>query len=100
MSYVINIQSIKINTMASNASLNIGPAFHSKQNAVTHAQGSNISNGDRSPTKAYMQNTLWNTGNQNDDNNDDKQEPEHLWKIGGQDVLPPHPHAGENEQMK
>ncbi len=97
MSCVINIHSIKINSMASNASFNIGPAFHSSHSAMTQLQGSNASVGDQSPAKAYMQNSWWNPGMNNEDPPDnsksdqpDKAAPgQSVWQIGQGATLAP-----------
>ncbi|WJE16824.1 spore germination protein [Halobacillus sp. ACCC02827] len=54
----INIFNIKINSIASNGSFNIGDAFHNSPTANTKSQGQNSSYGDVSPTSSGMENVF------------------------------------------
>lgn len=56
MSCVINIYSIKVNSISGNGSVNMGPVFHNSHTANTKATGGNTSVGDQSPTFGYMNN--------------------------------------------
>ncbi|MFP3124729.1 spore germination protein [Ectobacillus funiculus] len=51
---LINIQNVKINSMASNASINIGPAFHNSHSAHSKFLGNSTSVGDTSPIDAKI----------------------------------------------
>jgi hypothetical protein len=51
---LINIQNIKVNSMASNASINIGPAFHNSHSAHSKYLGNNTTVGDTSPADSEI----------------------------------------------
>ncbi|MFC3886096.1 spore germination protein [Bacillus songklensis] len=53
---VINIFSIKINSISHNGSVNIGEALHNSHSANSKSTGANASYGDTSPTQARMKN--------------------------------------------
>lgn len=56
MGTIINIFCMKINSVSSNGSVNIGEALHNSHTANTKAQGGNTSFGDTSPTQSNMKN--------------------------------------------
>jgi len=56
LSTVINIFSMKINSIATNASVNIGESFHNSHTANTKSTGANSSFGDHAPPNASMKN--------------------------------------------
>lgn len=58
MPSVINIYSIKINSISNNGSVNIGEALHNAPTANSKSQGLNSSYGDLSPTSAGMENVF------------------------------------------
>lgn len=58
MPSIINIYSIKINSIATNGSVNIGDALHNSPTAHTKAQGTNASYGDLAPSESQMENVF------------------------------------------
>ncbi|WP_248930544.1 spore germination protein [Paenibacillus hamazuiensis] len=56
MPSVINIFYMKINSIASNGSVNIGESLHNSPTANTKSQGLNASYGDTAPPQANMKN--------------------------------------------
>lgn len=58
MQTVINIFSLKINSVSNNGSVNIGEALHNSHTANTKSQGQNASFGDFAPSSAAMENVF------------------------------------------
>jgi Spore germination protein gerPA/gerPF len=58
MQTVINIFSLKINSVSNNGSVNIGDALHNAHTANTKSQGQNSSFGDYAPPTAAMENVF------------------------------------------
>jgi hypothetical protein len=56
MPTIINIYTLKINSISSNASVNIGETFHSSHSANLKSTGSNTSYGDEAPPISTMKN--------------------------------------------
>lgn len=56
MQTVINIFSLKVNSVATNGSINIGEAFYNSPTANMKSQGQNSSFGDYAPPTAAMEN--------------------------------------------
>lgn len=56
MPTVINIYTLKINSISSNASVNIGENFHNSHTANTKSTGANTSYGDEAPPISTMKN--------------------------------------------
>ena len=56
MPHVINIFSLKINSISTNGSVNIGEALHNSHVANSKSTGVNSSYGDTSPTQGKMRN--------------------------------------------
>ncbi len=56
MPTVINIFALKINSISSNGSVNIGESFHNSHTANTKSTGANSSYGDHAPPNAQMEN--------------------------------------------
>jgi hypothetical protein len=52
----IHILSMKINSISSNGSVNIGESFHNSHTANSKSTGANSSYGDQTPTTAHMKN--------------------------------------------
>jgi hypothetical protein len=74
VSCVINIRTIKINTMASNASLNIGSVFQSNHSAVSH---------NESKGRFFIKHTQNSTGSETHGSDPHMQAQELIWKIEG-----------------
>lgn len=53
---VINIYNMKINSIFSNGSVNIGESFHNSHTANTKSTGANTSYGDEAPALSTMKN--------------------------------------------
>ncbi|MEH7124804.1 spore germination protein [Bacillus sp. JJ1773] len=58
MQTVINIFSLKVNSVATNGSITIGEAFYNSPTANTKSQGQNSSFGDYAPPTAAMENVF------------------------------------------
>ncbi|NHM29345.1 spore germination protein [Neobacillus terrae] len=58
MQTVINIFSLKINSVSNNGSINIGEALHNAHTANSKSQGQNSSYGDYAPPTAAMENVF------------------------------------------
>lgn len=58
MQTVINIFNLKVNSVASNGSINIGEAFYNAPTANMKSQGQNSSFGDFAPPTAAMENVF------------------------------------------
>ncbi|WP_082232580.1 spore germination protein [Halobacillus massiliensis] len=58
MASFVNIFSIKVNSIASNGSFNIGESFHNSPTANTKSQGQNSSYGDMAPASSGMENVF------------------------------------------
>lgn len=58
MPFSVNVFNLKVNSIASNGSLNLGPVIHNSHSARSKSFGSNSSVGDQSPTKALMSNHI------------------------------------------
>jgi hypothetical protein len=56
---MVNIYYLKINSLASNSSLNLGSTFHNSHTANTKSTGDNSSVGDHSPADAVMKNMVF-----------------------------------------
>ena len=56
MPSVINIYNVKINSISSNGSVNIGEALHNSHTAHSKSTGTNSSYGDVSPASSKMRN--------------------------------------------
>lgn len=56
LSTVINIFSMKINSISNNGSVNIGESFHNSHTANSKSTGANSSYGDHAPPTATMKN--------------------------------------------
>lgn len=56
MPTVINLFSIRVNSISNNGSVNIGEAMHNSHVSSSKETGSNTSYGDLSPTEALMEN--------------------------------------------
>ncbi|MCD7036211.1 spore germination protein [Metabacillus sp. GX 13764] len=56
MPTVINLFSIRVNSISNNGSVNIGEAMHNSHVSSSKATGSNTSFGDLSPTESLMEN--------------------------------------------
>jgi hypothetical protein len=56
MPTVINIYTLKINSISSNASVNIGESFHNSHTANTKSTGAHTSYGDEAPSNSTMKN--------------------------------------------
>lgn len=56
MPHAINIFSLKINSISTNGSVNIGETFHNSHVANSKSTGVNSSYGDASPTQGKMRN--------------------------------------------
>ncbi|WP_210023071.1 MULTISPECIES: spore germination protein [unclassified Paenibacillus] len=56
LSTVINIFSMKINSISNNGSVNIGESFHNSHTANSKTTGENSSYGDHAPPTATMKN--------------------------------------------
>ncbi|KSU80931.1 MULTISPECIES: spore germination protein [Fictibacillus] len=59
MGCMVNIYYLKINSLASNSSLNLGSTFHNSHTANTKSTGDNSSVGDHSPADAVMKNMVF-----------------------------------------
>ncbi|MGG1574802.1 spore germination protein [Fictibacillus sp. NRS-1165] len=59
MPCMVNIYYLKINSLASNSSLNLGSTFHNSHTANTKSNGDNSSVGDHSPAEAMMKNMVY-----------------------------------------
>ena len=58
MQTIINIFSLKINSVSNNGSVNIGEALHNAHTANSKSQGQNSSYGDFAPPTAAMENVF------------------------------------------
>lgn len=58
MPFNVNVFNLKVNSIAGNGSLNLGPVIHNSPSARSKSFGSNTSVGDHSPTKALMSNHI------------------------------------------
>ncbi|SEB42810.1 spore germination protein [Paenibacillus sp. GP183] len=56
MQPVINIYTLKINSISGNASVNIGESLHTSHTSNTKSTGANMSYGDEAPSIATMKN--------------------------------------------
>jgi hypothetical protein len=56
MQPVINIYTLKINSISGNASVNIGESFHNSHTANSKSTGANTSYGDEAPSISTMKN--------------------------------------------
>ncbi|WLR52809.1 spore germination protein [Bacillus tianshenii] len=54
MPFYVNIHQFKVNSMSSNASINIGPVNHNSHSAHTKWLGSNMSAGDHAPVDGFI----------------------------------------------
>ncbi|HET7580693.1 MAG TPA: spore germination protein [Bacillales bacterium] len=58
MPFSVNVYNLKVNSIASNGSLNLGPVIHNSHSARSKLFGGNASVGDQSPTSALMNNKI------------------------------------------
>lgn len=58
MQTVINIFSLKVNSVATNGAITIGEAFFNAPTANTKSQGQNTAYGDQAPPTAAMENVF------------------------------------------
>jgi hypothetical protein len=56
MQPVINIYTLKINSISGNASVNIGESFHNSPTSNSKSTGANTSYGDEAPSISTMKN--------------------------------------------
>jgi hypothetical protein len=56
MQTVINIYTLKINSISGNASVNLGESFHNSHSSNTKSTGANTSYGDEAPSISTMKN--------------------------------------------
>jgi hypothetical protein len=56
MQPVINIYTLKINSISGNGSVNIGESFHNSHTANSKSTGANTSYGDEAPSISTMKN--------------------------------------------
>ncbi|EIT84721.1 hypothetical protein A374_13555 [Fictibacillus macauensis ZFHKF-1] len=58
MGCIVNIYYLKVNSLASNSSLNLGSTLHKDNMTNSKSVGDNYSSGDYSPTEAIMKNVM------------------------------------------
>jgi len=59
MSFIVNISQIKVNSVANNASIDVGPCIHNSHASNTKIWGSNMSSGDHTPTTSTSMNHVF-----------------------------------------
>lgn len=58
MPLIINIQGVKVNSLANNASFDVGPCIHNSHSSNNKIWGSNVSVGDYSPAISKNNNNI------------------------------------------